>query len=226
MYNDCHKKWVDLNPGYQVAWFSDKQCDNIVKCFSYKVYNAYCKLKPGAFKADLWRLCILYKHGGTYVDAYATPYKSIKYVIDSTNLKSENKFISTLDCKQAGSGIHNGFIITTPNHPFILQCINDIVHNVETKNYTDHILGVTGPICLSRAIKKVTKSTKKLKKGVNFHGNLRFYLLHLEWGPFQYICDNNTIIMSKKYNTFHYFYTKNVHKSIGYADMWKKGNVY
>ena len=225
MYDNCHKKWVDLNYGFQIAWFNNKQCDNFICTYSDKVWNVYKKLKPGAFKADLWRLCMLYKYGGIYVDAYATPYKSIKYIIDSANIKSRDKFISVLDCKQAGSGIHNGFIISTPKHPFILQCINDIIYNTETNNYTDHILGITGPVCLARSIKKIT-SQKEFQKGLNYSGHLPFYLLHLEWGPFQYVCDNNTIVLSKKYNTPHYLYTKNVHKSTGYSDMWKKRNVF
>lgn len=232
MFNDCHQKWIDLNTGFQVVWFSNKQCDNFIRNYSNKVWHAYQKLKPGAFKADLWRLCMLYKHGGIYVDAYTTPYKSIKYIIDLSNIKSKHKFISVLDCKQSGGGIHNGFIISTPKHPFMLQCINDIVHNIQTKNYTNHILGITGPICLARSIKKVSKILPKykkyreFKKGLNYAGNLQFYLLHLEWGPFQYVCDNNIIILSKKYNTFHYFCTKFFNKSTGYSDMWKKRKVY
>lgn len=229
MYNLCHKKWLELNPDYQVVWFSDKQCDKVVQNYSHNVWYYYKKLKPGAFKADLWRLCMLYKYGGVYVDAYTTPYKSIKYIIDSSNLKEKrkNKFISVLDCNQSGGGVHNGFIISTPYHPFLKQCISDIVSNIKSKNYTNHVLGVTGPVCLYNSIEKVIqRKNRKIKVGLNFIGELQFYLLYLEWGPFQYICDSKEIIMSKKYNTFHYFYTKNMYKSKGYTDMWKKRNIY
>ena len=36
--------------------------------FDLDILNAYDILKPGAFKADLWRCCILYIYGGIYLD--------------------------------------------------------------------------------------------------------------------------------------------------------------
>ena len=33
-----------------------------------KVYDAYTRIKPGAFKSDLWRYCVLYVYGGFYID--------------------------------------------------------------------------------------------------------------------------------------------------------------
>ena len=36
--------------------------------FSKRVLYAYDKLIPGAFKADLWRYCIIYINGGIYID--------------------------------------------------------------------------------------------------------------------------------------------------------------
>ena len=58
MFNACHQKWIELNPNYQVIWYTYTQRDIFVKDFNKRVYNAYKLIKPGAFKADIWRLCI------------------------------------------------------------------------------------------------------------------------------------------------------------------------
>ena len=48
--------WCINNPNY--AYFLHDKSDRerlIKKYFGARVYNVYCRLIPGAFKADLWR---------------------------------------------------------------------------------------------------------------------------------------------------------------------------
>ena len=224
MYINCHKKWIDLNPGFQVVWMNTAQCEKTIKNFSINVFKAYKKLKPLAFKADLWRLCILYQYGGVYADAYCVPYVSIKEVINKANLSMKSKFIASLDCKQAGGGIHNGFIISTPRHPFLKRCIKDIVKNVESNEYTDKVLGVTGPICLYRSIYNITK--KKSILGLNKSLDNSYYLLKFNIGPSQYISDNGEIMLAKQYNFMHYIYRKILKNKNEYSYMWKQKDIY
>ena len=61
--------WRDKNPNYAYFLYDDN--DRILfikKHFDINVYNAYSRIIPGAFKADLWRYCILYIYGGVYAD--------------------------------------------------------------------------------------------------------------------------------------------------------------
>jgi mannosyltransferase OCH1-like enzyme len=226
MFELCHTKWVKLNPSYKVIWYTGKQRESFLQEFDINVYNAYKKLKPRAFKADLWRLCILYKYGGVYVDAQSTPYKCIDYIMKYTSKKNKYNFISALDCKQSGNGIHNGFIISSPRHPFLYQCIQDIILNINTKNYTDNILEVTGPLCLLKSIQKVTNK-KNFCLGYN-KCNYPFYLLKFEFGPSQYISDpaNNIILLSKKYSFLVYLYEKILKRKTSYSFMWKNKDIY
>ena len=61
--------WKDKNTNYSYFLFDNNDCiDFIKKHFDEKVYNAYSRIIPGAFKADLWRYCVLYIYGGIYVD--------------------------------------------------------------------------------------------------------------------------------------------------------------
>ena len=200
------------------------QCEKTIKNFSMNVFKAYKKIKPLAFKADLWRLCILYQYGGIYADAYCVPYVSIKEIIDKANLSGKSKFIAALDCKQAGGGIHNGFIIASPRHPFLKQCIKDIVKNVQSNEYTDHVLGVTGPVCLYRSIYKITNKISEL--GLNKTLDNSYYLFKFNFGPSQYISNKGDIILSKQYNFIHYIYRKILKKKDEYSYMWKQKDIY
>ena len=57
------------NPRFTHHLFDNNDCREFIKDnFDSEVLNAYDTLIPGAYKADLWRLCVLYIHGGIYMD--------------------------------------------------------------------------------------------------------------------------------------------------------------
>jgi mannosyltransferase OCH1-like enzyme len=221
MEKECNKKWIELNPTFNMLWYSNKNCDYfMLKNYSGPINDAYKILKPGAYKADLWRLCILYKYGGIYIDAYATPFVSLKKMLPKYS------FVSILDASIYGKGIHNGFIMAKRHHPFLKQCIEDIVENVNNKFYGKSSLDITGPIALSKAINKVLKKPyNKHVKGINNHGKLSYYLYDFHWGIYQNIYDKDTKIFKKYYSFLYYLYRKNI-KNDGYHIMWKQKKVY
>ena len=62
-------KIIYNNPRFNYQLFDDDDCRNFIKDnFDSSVLNAFDSLIPGAYKADLWRYCILYKNGGVYLD--------------------------------------------------------------------------------------------------------------------------------------------------------------
>lgn len=211
--SSCHEEWIRLNPEYSFIWYTNKDCDRfMLKYFSGPVNNAYNKLIPGAYKADLWRLCILYRFGGIYIDAFATPYVSID------NMRKPYKFISVLDCSSAGLGIHNGFMIASRRHPFLKEAINNIVKNVEEEFYGQSSLEPTGPLLLSKTIETVTHIKPK------FGDNNTYYLFKLEWGPYQHVYDKDIILFSKYFSALYFFYRKWF--STGYSRLWKSRKIY
>ncbi len=224
MYRDCHLKWQQLNPSFSIIWFNNKNCDNFIrKMYDKNVFNTYVKLKPGAYKADLWRLCVLYRYGGVYVDAFATPYISIQKMIKNCINKGGKKFISVLDSKSSGGGIHNGFMITEPRHPFIKQAIKDIIKNVKENYYGENPLDVTGPLALSKSIIKLCG--KKHVVGWNRYKNLSYYLYRFEYGPYQNIFKGSTKILSKYFSFAWYLYRK-LYRTDGYHKMWHNKDIY
>jgi mannosyltransferase OCH1-like enzyme len=57
------------NPEFKYYLYDDYDCREFIKKnFDKDVLNAFDTLIPGAYKADLWRYCILYKNGGIYLD--------------------------------------------------------------------------------------------------------------------------------------------------------------
>ena len=66
-------KIVKENPGFKLEYYSDKGSRDFVENnYDKRVLDAYDKLKPGAYKADLFRYAILYKRGGIYSDLSQT----------------------------------------------------------------------------------------------------------------------------------------------------------
>jgi hypothetical protein len=227
MYQKCHQEWMTKNHGLKMIWYDNQDCDRYMKTTNKRMQKCYESLNVGAYKADFFRLCILYENGGVYTDSHTTPYTSIKNMMKGcVRTEQKHMFISVLDPIWSGSGIHNGFVITTPKHPFIGGYINMIINNVEKKFYTDSDLGITGPVCFSRSINKFLKrkTNEPFQLGWNEYGDLSFYLYKFQWGPFQYIYKDNVVILSKKYCTIAYILEKL--KSSSYEKKWKMRKVF
>lgn len=220
----CHDEWQKLNPKYSIVWYSNHDCDRFMaQYYSGPVNNSYLALKPGAYKADLWRLCVLYRFGGIYIDAYATPYCSLDEMLSDCWNKDNPQFISVLDCALAGQGIHNGFIVAERRHPFLKQSIDDIVENVQNRYYGQSCLDITGPVCLSKSIKKVIGAHTHLV-GRNKHHRYSYFLFQLKMGPYQHIYKDSKRIMSKYYSFL--FFLWRTMSPTKYGTMWKHKEVY
>ena len=87
-------------PGHSYTLYNKEMIENLLKKeFNIDVLNAFKKLKPRAFKADLARYCIAYKYGGWYADITI---KMIKII----NFNNENiEFLGFIDI---GSGEYCG----------------------------------------------------------------------------------------------------------------------
>ena len=246
MYDLAYFSWIRLNPTYKMVWDSDSDCEEFMKnfdksdkfpstehsSFGNEEYIAWKRIIPSAYKADLWRLCQLYESGGVYVDSYAVAVKSIDEIIEKSGLKEEKDiFISVLDCEQSSSGIHNGFIICTPKHPIVKQCINDILENVKIGK-EDQIMALTGPICLSRSINRYLERdiNTKHQVGLNVVDNKKYYLLQFHFGLPGNITINDEIMLYKKYDIIDCWLYQKIYKGLisstqSYSSMNSAGTV-
>lgn len=149
--NNLIQTWKDKNQNYAHFLFDDNDCEAFIKKnFDENVYKAYCKIIPGAFKADFWRYCILFIYGGVYVDIDTICLNSIDIFID------ENiEFITPIDlnnCPYYGKyNLFNCFIASVPRHPILMECIKRIVYNVENNIIPFSNLDFSGPGVLGKS---------------------------------------------------------------------------
>jgi mannosyltransferase OCH1-like enzyme len=134
-----------LNPEFTFHIYTDTGCLQFIqKHFTSDVAEAFQALLPGAYKADLWRLCILYIHGGYYMDIKLSPLKKFRLI----ELSEDEHYV--LDRPTHSLHIYNALMVCKANNPFLFQCIRQIVKNVQNKYYGPSILSPTGPDLLGR----------------------------------------------------------------------------
>jgi GR25 family glycosyltransferase involved in LPS biosynthesis len=78
------KRWEFLNPTWKVKLYNDELCEKfLLNEYSQLHLDIFKFLKDGSIKCDFWRLCVLYKYGGLYVDADILPLVPLdKYIED------------------------------------------------------------------------------------------------------------------------------------------------
>lgn len=134
-----------LNPEFTFHLYTDEDCLIFIrKHFTPDVADAFQALLPGAYKADLWRLCILYIHGGYYFDIKLSSINKFRLI----ELSEDEHYV--LDRPKQSLHIYNALMVCKANNPFLFQCIREIVHNVEIKYYGKSCLSPTGPELLGR----------------------------------------------------------------------------
>ena len=135
--------WKINNHDYEYFLYDNVMCRNfILENFSIDVINAYDKINTGAFKADLWRYCILYKYGGFYADIDTL---CIGKIDDFINESTDYIIPIDLNVDNEKYCLFNAFIGTVPNNPILLSCITQIVHNVKNDILPRFKLDIAGP---------------------------------------------------------------------------------
>ena len=198
-------QWKILNPEYEYFLYDKNDREIFIKeNFEERIYNAYCKIIPGAFKADLWRYCVLYKLGGIYLDIKYIPVNGFKFI----NLTEKEHWVLDND----NNGIYNALMVCKPGNKILLNAINQIVINVNCKYYGNGCLDPTGPHLLS----KYFNNNQKL----NFELKHTFFEIHSN----RFINYKNYIIF-KSYNG--YLKEHSQHKKVEhYSALWHKKNIY
>ena len=145
------------NPRFKYFLFDDNDCREFIKNnYDSKILNAYDSLIPGAYKADLWRYCILFKNGGYYLDIKYEPFNNnIKFIYFS----EKEHLVYDIN----NYDIYNAFMVCLPGNELLMKAINKIVENVENRFYGDHCLEPTGPKLLSKIITNNDKESIDMK---------------------------------------------------------------
>lgn len=174
--------WKAHNPDFKYHLFDKDDRDAFIKQnFDNAVYTAYTRLIPGALKADLWRYCVLYIHGGVYADIDTMCMNSLK-----TFLK-DYEFVATVDLNATRSegehNVANAFIGSVPRHPILRGCINRITIQVLANMRPSSLLDLTGPGVLGRELNlHLGRDETASVLGMEGEVNNKIYLLHFRRG--------------------------------------------
>ena len=114
-------RWLKLNPGYTIEFSLDEDCYQFLKTnFNVYVAELFNTIPVGMYKADLWRICKLYIHGGVYADVDLVPYINLDNYIGNT-------FITCLSIWE--NSMFQAFIMTPAKNPLVLCFILSFLQN-------------------------------------------------------------------------------------------------
>lgn len=193
------------NPEFEYFLYDDKDCEKFIeKNYPFDVLTAFNTLIPGAYKADLWRYCILYFYGGIYIDIKFKPNNNYKFI----NLINKEYYVK--DVKESFDGIYNGFIISKQRNIKLFKCIEQIVSNTKLKFYGESYLHVTGPKLFDQFFTNEEKKTMEMQLTI--------------------IKDKHNIFMGKNIILSEYPEYRQEQKKKSskghYASLWIKRNIY
>jgi mannosyltransferase OCH1-like enzyme len=205
---ECVESIKECNPEFKYYLYDDNECREFIKInFDAEVLYSYDALVPGAFKADLWRYCILYKLGGIYLDIKYKCVNGFKFI----TLTDKEYFVKDRYEVLNRLAIYNALMICKAGNEICLKCINKVVENVRLRYYGSSALQITGPLMM------IEFFTPNEKRELND-------LYHYDKDGYYYIVykDHKILTVYNEYRNEQLKFEKNKHYSV----MWDEKTVY
>jgi hypothetical protein len=119
--------------GWEYRFYTDDMSVEFLSThFPPEVLEAYDTLRPGAFKADLFRYCVLLIHGGIYADVDIMLQSNLDLTVPP-----DVGFMVPFDQPGVRSGhrmcLWNGLMAAAPGHPFLAKVIERVVNTVRNR---------------------------------------------------------------------------------------------
>jgi hypothetical protein len=156
----------------------------IQKYFGPEVVEKFDKLS-GAHKADLLRYCLLYVHGGVYIDIKTVLVQPLDGLISSivkqNSTRSTAPIISTLS--MISGTVYQGVIATPPKQEFFLKLIEFIVKTPTMIPKVDYLIFTRD--FFAKAEEDVGR---KIEQGLNVGKSNTFYFFQEICSPYAKDC--------------------------------------
>ena len=202
------RQWAQLDT--PVRYYDDDDCVAfITEHFGDRVRRAYHALLPTAYRADLFRYCVLYAHGGIYGDL------SQKYNVPLRSLVNPDVDELVLTADRFQDGVQIAFMACSPRHPVMHAAVLQVVANVEQRYYGQTPFDVTGPRVLGRIVQESNCRARVALHEVGYD----------YWegqGGIAVMATGRIAIYTKQPN--HHHLLNNTSHS--YKDMWTRRGVY
>jgi mannosyltransferase OCH1-like enzyme len=201
----CVSRLKRQNPKFKHSLYDDDDCRNfIVEYFDSDVVDAFDRLIPGAYKADLWRYCVLYIKGGIYIDI---KFECCEGFTCEELLDKSHYVLDRQEHAEPGNSlVYNGVMVSPSNNPVLLTCIKRIVSNVQNQEFGYNPLYPTGPGLLGEVLGKNTDIDLSFSSDAKYilFGKRQIFQVYPEYREEQ----------------------QKIHPGKSYHDLWKKGIVY
>jgi len=147
------RTWADED-GYVYLLFGNDDCERFLRSNASRLptgtVEAWNTIKPGAFKADLFRYAYLFLKGGIYLDVGHVPLIPINELL-----------LPNLPCRLAmasersvgGVGAHQAILMAAPKCRVMLAALELCVERILSREKGHNPLWITGPICLHDAMR-------------------------------------------------------------------------
>lgn len=129
-----------LNPDYQFKYYNDEACEVVIQeVFGPEGLRTYNNLKPGAFRADIFRFSVVYLYGGVYSD------------LPQLFLKPLRDFITPDDdlvlAQAYNDRVQISFFAASARHPYVRAVNLKQMENVRRRRppLLGHVFRITGP---------------------------------------------------------------------------------
>lgn len=195
--------------------------DDEIKEFLFQHFNkdileAYCKLKPYAFKADLARYCLLFEFGGVYSDL---SYLHINPIV--VNDKSGLVVFRDIVRGHPSWAVSNALIYADKGRKEIERVINVIVGNVRRNFYGESPLDISGPYCFGRVLSDFSNYRE-----VTYGFSGEFSPNYRSFGNIYKSMPDKTVIALRNKNYGEQIVNHGIDGTNDYSSMWKLGLVY
>lgn len=200
----CHKKidqikeysqnWKKLNPDYEIKLYDDDLCKQFLTeeypPLHLEIFNS---IKDGPIKADFWRVCIINKYGGLYVDADIQPLVPLDTYIDP-----DDDFVTCISGHFVSGNtewnFNPHFIMCKKGNAIIESCINKYIELYKSDAPYEYW---KWSICKVFDIPGVTE-----KKSQIYYINGEKYKFILELSNLENCEYNDVIVFNNRYTTY------------------------
>jgi mannosyltransferase OCH1-like enzyme len=144
-----------MAPTFEHRFCNDEECEKFVRenCSS-EIYDCYSRLQIGAAKADLWRVLVLLKEGGVYLD------------IDAAFSWFPELFLSPdqneLFLRDKDGRLTNYFLATSPANKIFVEIRDRIKDNINS-NVLKSVFDMTGPTVIDTVAGSASVRIEKAK---------------------------------------------------------------
>lgn len=137
-----------MNPEFEYKFYTSTDREKYIFQHCRPLYDSYNKIIPGAYKSDIFRLCVLYIEGGIYIDHKSTTLIPFNKWIDYNKICIFQNYDESY-------GLHNAFIYApTSKIEFLRVAMDLIIDSISKDKYEQNHLDITGPSLIMRAFNK------------------------------------------------------------------------